>query len=363
MENLGQLIDKVLADGGTDLHLHESCPPLYRLHGSLIPLNGNAPLQGSEIKQMIQEVCSQKAWDSFEETGDLDFGFSYNDQVRFRASCKKHYQGYGAVFRVIPSRIMSFEQIRAPEALRQFAEIDSGLVLITGATGVGKTTTLATIIDHVNETQQKVIVTIEEPIEYVHRPKKSMVIQREVGTDVQSFSDGLRAALRQDAQVVLVGEMRDLETISLAVKAAEMGLLVFATLHTNSVVNTVNRIVDVFPPDEQRSIRETLAVALRAVCCQLLLPRADGTGRVPAHEILLQTHAVSNLIRENQAVQINQVIQSGRAMGMRLMDDALEILYQQGLISGTEAYMKAMEKTRFHDFAPSMHEPLDGEWI
>jgi twitching motility protein PilT len=346
----------MVKEGGTDLHLHEGQPPRYRIHGSLIAMPGSSPLDQTEIQEMLQEIASPEKWELFEETGDLDFAYAFQEIARFRVNYQKHYNGYGAVCRTIPSKILSLEELKTPEVLRTFAKFSSGLCLITGPTGSGKTTTLAAILDYINSTQKRVIVTIEEPIEYVHKPKMSTIIQREVGTDVNTFGDGLRAALRQDAEVVLVGEMRDLETIALAVTAAEMGLLVFGTLHTNSATKTIDRIIDVFPVEEQDAIRESLSVALRAVCAQLLLKRKDGQGRVAAHEVMIQTRAVSNLIREGNTSNLNQVIMSNRAMGMQLMDDTLQNLFNSGAVSGTEAYMKAHEKERFKQFAPSLQE-------
>jgi twitching motility protein PilT len=353
MAQLDQLFTDMLQMNASDLHLHEGQRPKVRIHGSLEPLGQYPEFNRLTMKQILKEICTPEKWKRFEESGDMDFAYGFEDYARFRANYKKHYHGYGAVFRTIPSHILTLEELGAPEILRTFAAFNSGLCLVTGPTGSGKSTTLAAVIDFINTTQRRNILTIEEPIEFVHPPKESIVSQREVGTDVQSFGDGLRGALRQDVEVVLVGEMRDLETISLAVTAAEMGMLVFGTLHTNSATKTIDRIIDVFPNEQQSAIRESLAVALRAVCAQLLIKTADGKGRVAVHEILLQNRAVSNMIREAKTGQLNQVIQSGRALGMQTMDDTIENVLKQGRISGHDAYMKALDKERFQQYAPA----------
>jgi twitching motility protein PilT len=353
MAQLDQLFSEMLQLNASDLHLHEGQRPKVRVHGSLQPLGQYPEFNRLTMKQILREICAPEKWKRYEESGDLDFAYAFGDYARFRANYKKHYYGFGAVFRTIPSHILTLEELGAPEVLRSFADFTSGLCLVTGPTGSGKSTTLAAVIDYINTTQRRTILTIEEPIEFVHPAKESVVIQREVGTDVPSFGEGLRGAMRQDFEVVLVGEMRDLETISLAVTAAEMGLLVFGTLHTNSATKTIDRIIDVFPNEQQSAIRESLAVALRAVCAQLLIKTADGKGRVAAHEVLLQNRAVSNMIREGKTTQLNQVIQSGRSLGMQTMDDTIENLLADGRISGQDAYMKALDKERFAQFAPA----------
>lgn len=353
MATIDRLFDEMLTTGASDLHMHEGQPPKLRLHGSLSPVAGHPVMDRTMISTYLREICPNDQWERYEAIGDLDFAYAYADRARFRANYKKHFHGYGAVFRTIPSRILTLEELGAPPVLKTFADINSGLVLVTGPTGSGKSTTLAAVIDHINETQRKTILTIEEPIEFVHPQKLSTVIQREVGHDAVSFGAALRGAMRQDVEVVLVGEMRDLETISLAVTAAEMGLLVFGTLHTNSASKTIDRIIDVFPSNEQTAIRQSLAVALRAVCAQLLLKKADGSGRVAAHEILIQNRAISNLIREAKTGQLPQAMMSGRQQGMQLMDDTIDGLLRSGTVSGEEAYMKAIDKERFRQFAPA----------
>lgn len=342
----------MLTQGASDLHLHQGQKPKLRLNGSVSVIDSYPELGREQIFRLMSEICDEERWQRFENHHDLDFAYALGDRARFRANYKKHYHGYGAVFRTIPSRILSLEELGAPDVLKSFAGFSSGLCLVTGPTGSGKSTTLAAVIDFINTNEKRRILTIEEPIEFVHPPKTSVVSQREVGIDVHSFGDGLRGALREDVEVVLVGEMRDLETIRLAVTAAEMGLLVFGTLHTNSAIKTIDRIVDVFPSDEQGAVRESLANALRAVCAQLLLKKKDGKGRVAAHEILLQTKAVSNLIRESKTNQLAQIMMSGRNMGMQNMDDVLNDLVNADVVSGEEAYMKAVDKERFSRFAP-----------
>jgi twitching motility protein PilT len=341
-----RLFDRMLGMGASDLHLHQGQPAKVRVHGTMRVLPEFPVMDESSISTMMRELCGSR-WNEFDEGHDLDFACDFGDKARFRANFKKHYHGYGAVFRVIPSHILTLEELNAPPVLKEFAEYRSGLCLVTGPTGSGKSTTLAAVIDHINSTRRSTILTIEEPIEFVHKSRESMIIQREVGVDVTTFGEGLRGALRQDVEVVLVGEMRDLETIRLAVTAAETGLLVFGTLHTNNAIKTIDRIIDVFPSDEQSAVRESLATALRAVCAQQLLPKADGNGRIAVHEILIQNRAVSNLIREAKTNQITQAMMSGKAQGMQLLDDVLENLVKQRAITPQSAWMKATDKDRF----------------
>ncbi len=354
MPAIDKFLDVMLENGASDLHLAQGQPPKLRVHGGIKPIAGEAALDAETLEDMMREICSPKRWDAYMAKGDLDFAYAYRDKARFRANYLKQYVGFGAVLRIIPSRILSLEELGAPPILRSFAEYSSGLCLITGPTGSGKSTTLAAVIDLINSTQKKVILTIEEPIEFVHKPKKSTIIQREVGIDATSFGDALRAATRQDADVILVGEMRDLETIALAITAAEMGKLVFGTLHTNSATKTINRIVDAFPSSQQKAVQESLAAALRAVCAQLLLKRSDKPGRVACNEIMIQTRAISNLIREGKISQLIQTMMSGKSVGMQIMDDHIESLRASGKISGEEAYLKATDKDRFKQFAPNL---------
>ncbi|MBX7246627.1 MAG: PilT/PilU family type 4a pilus ATPase [Candidatus Sumerlaeaceae bacterium] len=352
MPLIDKLFDLMVSQNASDLHLHEIQVPKLRVLGELFPVPSMLPIYYDEIRKMLMEICEPADWEKFEQTGDLDFAYAYNETARFRANYKKHYNGYGAVFRMIPSKIQTLKEIQAPAILSTFGMYASGLCLVTGPTGSGKTTTLAAIIDEINHTRKKTILTVEEPVEFVHPQIKSTIVQREVNHDCHSFGDALRGAMRQDIEVIMVGEMRDVQTTSLAVKAAEMGQLVLATLHTNSAIKAVDRIIDVFPADEQESVRDTLSVAMRAVCAQLLLRRADGHARVPVHEILIQTRASANLIREGKTNQLTQVIMSGRNAGMQLMDDGIERLLDIGMISSHEAYMKCTDKERFAAHAP-----------
>ncbi|MCB2155723.1 PilT/PilU family type 4a pilus ATPase [bacterium] len=350
MAQLDRLFDSMLNAGASDLHLAENHVPKIRLHGKIMPVPNAGPIDGPTLTAMMKELCLPNFWQEFIDTGDLDFAYGHGSKARFRANYHRNFNGVGAVFRTIPSRILTLQQLRVPSVLESFGHFNSGLVLVTGPTGSGKSTTLAAIIDSINANYARHIVTIEEPIEFVHAPKKSTIVQREVGIHAHSFADALRSATRQDLDVILVGEMRDLETISLAVTAAETGTLVFGTLHTNSAIKTIDRIIDVFPADQQTQIRSMLAVSLRAVCAQLLLRTNDGSGRRAANEILLQTRAVSNYIREGKTNQINQIIMSSRQVGMQLMDDAIEDYLREGIVSPQEAYMKALDKDRFRRY-------------
>lgn len=352
MAEIDKLFQAMLDSGASDLHLAQGNPPRLRLHGGMHNIDGWPMLEEDFLRNMLAEICDENRWEHFVKSGDLDFAYAYEDKARFRCNYNKQYAGYGAVFRTIPSKILTLEQLRVPPVLSTFGDYSSGMILVTGPTGSGKSTTLAAVIDHINSNQAKHILTIEEPIEFVHPHKRSTIVQREVHVDCHSFSDGLKSSTRQDFDVVLVGEMRDLETISLAVTAAEMGVLVFGTLHTNSAVKTVDRIIDVFPSDQQAAIRSMLAVSLKAVCAQLLLKTADGKGRRAANEVMIQNRAISNYIREGKTNQITQVIMSGRQAGMQLMDDAIEMLLQEGSVSAEEAYMKALDKERFRHLLP-----------
>lgn len=355
MAELDRLFDVMLETGASDLHLAENNPPRLRLHGKVSPTDGWNELNRDQIKSMMEEICDAERFKLFQKSGDLDFAYAYEDKARFRCNYNKQYEGYGAVFRTIPSRILTLDELKVPDILKTFSHHNSGMILVTGPTGSGKSTTLAAVIDDINSSQRRHILTIEEPIEFVHPPKESAIVQREVHIDCHSFADGLKSATRQDVDVILVGEMRDLETIEMAVTASEMGSLVFGTLHTNSAVKTVDRIIDVFPTDQQAAIRASLASALKAVCAQLLLRTADGKGRRAANEILIQNRAVSNYIREGKTNQLSQVIMSGRNQGMQLMDDCIDRFLNEGVISPEEAYAKALDKARFKDKLPADH--------
>jgi twitching motility protein PilT len=332
---------------GSDLHLAAGLEPRVRVHGALEPVAERSPLSHDELLPLLREIVSEEDWNEYLSSGDLDFAYGLAGVARFRANFLRQENGCGAVFRIIPEKIVPLEDLNLPQAIAGLAHLQQGLVLVTGPTGSGKSTTLAAIIDCINSTYPKHIVTIEDPVEFVHQNKLSVFSQREVGSDTESFGAALRAAIRQDADVILVGEMRDLETISLAITAAEMGALVFGTLHTNGAANTIDRLIDAFPADEQAQIRTTLAESIAGIVSQLLLRTADGRGRCAVNEILLKTSGLPNVIREGNTPMITSIIQAGRAQGMQLMDDALMALVEQGRITPREAYMKASNKARF----------------
>jgi twitching motility protein PilT len=343
---------------GSDLHLAEGQPPKIRVHGSVTPIPGEPILEGDAFKDMLAEICDPKAFQRYLDLGDLDFAYAMDEDSRFRCNYLKQNNGFAAVFRLIPTEIMSLESLGVPEVVKRFGHIRSGLILVTGPTGSGKSTTLAALLDYININFNRHIITIEEPIEFVHRNKKSIITQREVPIQTPSFSDGLRAALREDADIVLVGEMRDLETISLALTAAETGLLVFGTLHTNNARKTIDRIIDVFPADQQSQVRTMLAASLRGVLAQLLCKRCDKPGRTAVHEIMFATPAVSAIIREGATQKLYDVITGGKAEGMQFMDESIWNKLQAGMISPEEAYMKAIDKTRFKKFLPDASSHL-----
>ena len=332
--------------GGSDLHLQAGQPPKFRVHGRLEPLN-MPPLSNSEAKKILDEILNPLQRKHFSKNWDLDFSYELDGIARFRCNYLMHQGGVGAVFRIIPTTIKTIEELGVPGSIRNFCTIRTGLVLVTGPTGSGKSTTLASMIDEINTTASKHIITIEDPIEFVHPNKKCVVTQREVGTDTNSFATALRAAAREDPDVVLVGEMRDLETIGLAITSAETGNLVFGTLHTNSAAKTIDRIIDVFPEAQQAQIRTMLSVSLQGVVAQLLLRRADGGGRVPVNEVLISSPALGAIVREGAIHKIISYIESGRGMGMQLMDDSILARLKEGLVSPNEAYMKSSDKSRF----------------
>jgi len=340
------LFEKMIASSASDLHLAEGSPPFYRVHGKLQPLQ-TPPLAHDAISQLLRSICAPDRWQHYLEHGDLDFAYALGHKARFRVNYLRKRTGLGAVIRIIPTTIMTIEELNLPAILKTFADLRSGMILVTGPTGSGKSTTLAAIVDRINSHHSRHIVTIEDPIEFVHVRRRALISQREVGIDANSFADALRSVCRQDVDVILVGEMRDLETIQLAVSAAEMGALVFGTLHTNSASKTVDRIIDVFPSSQQAQIRTQLAEGLKGICAQLLLKTRDGEGRVAANEVLTGNRAVANCIREGNTAKLPGIIQASRGEGMQLMDDAIAHLLEQGRISEQEAYLKATEKSRF----------------
>jgi len=346
MAELDRFLSVIVKHGGSDLHIGEGQPPKMRVHGDIMPIR-DEPISREEATRMLSEVSGPRNWEIFEQRGDLDFAYEMDEASRFRSNYFKQSDGYGAAFRLIPTKIATLEELGIPLVIKEFANVRGGLVLITGPTGSGKTTTQAALIDHINQNFAKHVVTIEEPIEFVHDNKQSTITQREVPANSSSFAAGLKAALREDADIVLVGEMRDLETVSLALTAAETGLLVFGTLHTNNARKTVDRMVDVFPADRQSQARAMLANSLRGVVAQLLLKRADRPGRIAVNEILIANAAVAAIIREGATQKLQDVIVSGRAQGMQFMDDAIWALFEKGIVSPHEAFMKAIDKGRF----------------
>jgi len=346
----------IVKHGGSDLHIGEGQPPKMRVHGDIMPIR-DEPISHEEATRMLSEVCGPRNWEIFEQRGDLDFAYEMDEASRFRSNYFKQSNGYGAAFRLIPTKIATLEELGIPLVVKEFANVRGGLVLITGPTGSGKTTTQAGLIDHINQNFAKHVVTIEEPIEFVHDNKQSTITQREVPENSSSFAAGLKAALREDADIVL-GEMRDLETVSLALTAAETGLLVFGTLHTNNARKTVDRMVDVFPADRQAQARAMLANSLRGVVAQLLLKRSDRPGRIAVNEILIATAAVAAIIREGATQKLQDVIVSGRAQGMQFMDDAIWALLEKGIVSPHEAFMKAIDKGRFKPLLAPEEEAL-----
>jgi twitching motility protein PilT len=357
MANLDQFLQVIVKEGGSDLHIGEGQPPKMRRHGDVAAIQEEA-LTRDEAMSMLREVCGERNWKIFDERGDLDFAYEMDTASRFRCNYLKQTHGYGAVFRLIPTKIATLEQLGIPVVAKEFAHLRGGLVLVTGPTGSGKSTTLAALLDYINNNFSRHIVTIEEPIEFVHELKRSIITQREIPGDSESFPVALKAALREDADIVLVGEMRDLETVSLALTAAETGLLVFGTLHTNNARKTVDRMVDVFVASRQPQARAMLANSLRGVLAQLLLKKADGSGRVAVNEILVANAAVSAIIREGASQKLQDVIVSGKGQGMQFMDEAIFALLQDGTVTAHEAFMKAIDKNRFKQFLPAEERDL-----
>ncbi len=335
--------------GASDLHLVAGQQPAVRIRGEIERIK-YAKLTNEDLKVLLYEITPEHKIKQFEETGDVDFAYEVPSLARYRANYFQQKYGVGAVFREIPNKIATCTDLGLPSVVAKLATLPRGLVLVTGPTGCGKSTTLAAIIDEANRLRKDHVITIEDPIEFVHETHGCIINQREVGIHTQSFAAALRGALREDPDIIMVGEMRDLETMSLALEAASTGHLVFATVHTTSAAKTVDRIIEVFPAHEQLQIRSTLADGLRAIISQILFKRIDLKGRCVALEILIATPAVRNLVRESKTFQIPSTIQTGRKYGMQLMDDGIMDLYNRGWISADEAYMKCNEKTRFRPF-------------
>lgn len=344
---INALLEKAFKDKASDLHLTVGRPPILRIFGQLTPIAGMAVLTNNSIIELLSPLLSEAHKSTLVSTGQVDFSYGLPNTGRFRVNVFRQRGTLSGVMRTIPTEIPPLDMLGIPEAVKGFAEKSRGLVLATGPTGSGKTTTLASLIDLVNTHRNCHILTLEDPIEFLHRHKLSVVNQREVGTDTDSFANGLRAALREDPDVILVGEMRDLETIQIALTAAETGHLVFATLHTNDVPQTVDRVIDVFPPHQQTQIRMQLALTLQGIIAQQLIPRADQPGRVLATELLVMTAAARNLIREGKTHQLHTVIQTGGKQGMHTLDTSLKGLYEKRFISIQEALLRCSDPEEF----------------
>ena len=336
-------------EGASDLHMVSGQQPVLRIRGDMERVKFKE-LNNEELKAMLYEICPEDRIKVFEETGDLDFGYEIPGLARYRCNFFQQKYGIAAVFREIPSEILTIEQLGLPKVIAKLATLPKGLVLVTGPTGSGKSTTLAGIVDEINKIRKDHILTVEDPIEFVHRSQSCIVNHREVGTHTKSFSAALRGALREDPDIILVGEMRDLETISLAMEASMTGHLVFGTLHTLNAMKTVDRVIEIFPANQQAQVRSTLADALRAVISQTLFKRIDTKGRVAALEILICNPAVRNLIREGKTYQIPSVMQTGKKFGMQCLDDHLEELIRKRQISPEDAYTNCIDKPRFVRF-------------
>ncbi|HEY1284219.1 MAG TPA: type IV pilus twitching motility protein PilT [Steroidobacteraceae bacterium] len=337
---------EVLQKRGSDLHFIAGDPPRIRQFGDLMALRPEK-LEPAFVKEALYEILPKPALDRFEEKDGADFAYTLPEKGRFRVNVMRQLNGMGAVFRAIPSKALTLDELKLPEAVRQMSRAAQGLILVTGKTGSGKSTTLAAMIDDINARVKGHILTIEDPIEFVHQRKSCLISQREIGVHSSSFANALHSALREDPDVILVGELRDLETMSIAVTAAEMGILVMGTLHTNGAAQTVDRMVNVFPSDKQSHVRTMLSTSLRGVVSQQLLQRADKQGRVAALEILVNTPAASNLIRQGKLDQLESTMQTGAQFGMRTMDSAIQQLLDSRQITGKEAFKKAITKQKF----------------
>lgn len=346
MGKIDPLLVDMVAAGASDLHMVPGLPPMLRLRGDLVPTKFGL-LSHKVNEQLFFEMLHEEQQRRLMTNLELDQAYEIEGVARFRCNYFYTLRGLAGVFRQIPAEIMNLEQLGMPRAIYKILEIERGLILLTGPTGSGKSTTLAAIIDHINRTKERHIITIEDPLEFVHENKKSIVTQREIGTHAKSFADALRVASREDPDIILVGEMRDLETIGLALTCAELGILVFGTLHTNSAVKSIDRVISAFPAAQQNQIRSILSESLRAVLAQQLVKTADGKSRCPAVEILLSTAGLGNLIREGKLSQIQSIMQTGVTEGMQTMDQALQALVDQGRITREAAYWKAIDKSLF----------------
>ncbi len=346
MAQIDRLFDELLARKGSDLHLGVGYPPLIRARGELLPLR-DRPMDTEEMENLLFEITTPEEREKITKDFDLDFAYQYEDKARFRANYLYKHAGLGAVFRIIPTKILTLEDLGCPPIIRKLSDKRNGLILVTGPTGSGKSTTLAGMIDYINSNREVHVLTIEDPVEFVHQPKKSQVTHREVGPHASSFATAIRSAGRENADVILIGELRTNETMKLALQLASFGILVFGTVHTNSAAATIDRIVNAFPADEQPQVRGMLAESLVAIIAQQLLKTADGKGRVAAHEILIGNSALASMIREGKTYQIPNIMQVGQSQGMQTMDMALERLVEKGTISVEVAMEKAIDKDSF----------------
>ncbi len=349
MAQIDQFLKVLVEQGGSDLHLTTGSPPVMRVHGHMQKFKFRE-LSAKDMETLVYEIMEEEWRMRFLGNQDFDFAYEIAELARFRVNVFWQRKGLAAVLRTIPSKVLTADQLGLPDAVRKFCMLTKGLVLVTGPTGSGKSTTLAAMVDLINDERSDHVLTIEDPIEFVHPNKKCLVNQREIGTNTKSFANALRAALREDPDLILVGEMRDQETIELGITAAETGHLVFGTLHTNSAPKTVDRIIDVFPADQQDQIRAMLAESLKGVVSQVLLRKKDGKGRIAAHEIMVGTSAIANLVREGKIHQIPSIIQTGKKDGMQLLDQHILEFLMSNMIDATEAYMKANNKQAFRQY-------------
>jgi twitching motility protein PilT len=344
MKKLNDIINTAIQAGSSDIHISTKRPASCRVHGKLFTMDGEI-LYNEDLENLIKPFLEIKGVrEKIETLGEADFAYSFNEDTRFRVNMFKQKGEYAVVMRMLPTKMPHPDELGLPEAVQNFVNLKRGLVLVTGETGSGKSTTLAAIINQINQTQQKHIITIEDPVEFVHQHKMSLVNQREIGIDTMSFSNALRASLREDPDIILVGEMRDLETIETALTAAETGHLVFSTLHTNSAPATIDRVVDVFPTNQQDQVRVQLASVLEGIVCQQLLPKREGTGRIAAFEVMVANTAIRNLIREGKSFQLTSQIQTGRKQGMQTMDECLFRLFEQKKIFAEDAVRFALDQ-------------------